>query len=99
MDLVSNSIPALLEGALVIKPDMPHDTLSLTLTYHTLPGGADRKQTIPVRIRFGPGLFGLALALSAGIAFDLAARYLLTGRLGKDNATSVARHPFGCTLH
>lgn len=84
VELVPNSIPALLQGALVIKPDLPHDTLSLTLTYHTDPGGADRKQTIPVKIRFGPGLLGLAMALLAGISLGLAARYLLTGKLGKD---------------
>lgn len=85
VDLVSNSIPALLQGALMIKPDVPHDTLAFTLIYHTLPGGADRKQTIPYRIRFGPGLFGLALALCGGTGLGLLARYLLTDKLGKDN--------------
>jgi hypothetical protein len=85
LDLVSNSIPALLQGALVIKPDVPHETLAVNLTYHTLPGGADRKQTIPVKIRFGPGLFGLALALLGGIALGLTARYLLTDKLGTAN--------------
>ncbi|MGB7849093.1 MAG: hypothetical protein WBL63_26005 [Candidatus Acidiferrum sp.] len=85
IDLLPNSIPALMQGALMIKPDVPHDTLMLTVTYHTVPGGADRKQTVPFKIRFGPGLLGLALALCAGIALGLAARYLLTGKLGKDN--------------
>lgn len=89
IDLVSNSIPALLQGALMIKPDVPHDTLVLTLIYHTLPGGADRKQTIPFKIRFGPGLFGLALALCGGITLGLTARYLLTGKLGKDNERAL----------
>jgi hypothetical protein len=84
-DLAPNSIPALLQGALVIKPDVPHDTLAVTLTYHTLPGGADRRQTIPAKVRFGPGLFGLALALCGGIGLGLAARYVLTGKFGKDN--------------
>lgn len=89
VDLVTNSIPALLQGALVIKPDLPHDMVSLTLTYHTDPGGADRKQTIPVKIRFGPGLVGLALALLTGVALGLAARYLLTGQLGKENERAL----------
>ena len=89
VDLIPNSIPALLQGALVIKPDLPHDTLSLTLTYHTDPGGADRKQTVPAKIRFGPGLVGLALALLAGISLGLTARYLLTGKLGKDNERAL----------
>jgi hypothetical protein len=85
VNLVANSIPALLQGALMIKPDMPHDTLALTLIYHTIPGGADRKQTIPYRIRFGPGLLGLALALCGGTGLGLLARYLLTDKFGKDN--------------
>lgn len=85
IELIPNSIPALLQGALVIKPDLPHDTVFLTVTYHTDPGGADRKQTIPVKIRFGPGLIGLTLALLAGVALGLSARYLLTGQLGKQN--------------
>jgi len=54
-------------GSLVIKPDIPHDTLTLMVTYHTVPGGADKKQSVPLRIRFGPGLLGLALALCGGI--------------------------------
>lgn len=73
----------------MIKPDVPHDTLAITLIYHTLPGGADRKQTIPFKIRFGPGLFGLALALCGGITLGLTARYLLTGKLGKDNERAL----------
>ena len=85
LDLAPNSIPALLQGALLIKSDVPHDTLAVTLTYHTLPGGADRRQTFPAKVRFGPGLFGLALALCGGIALGLAARYVLTGKFGKDN--------------
>jgi hypothetical protein len=85
VDLLPNSIPALMQGALMIKPDVPHDLLTLTVTYHTVPGGADKKQTVPFKIRFGPGLFGLALALCGGIALGLTARYLLTGKLGKDN--------------
>jgi len=84
-DIAPSSIPALLQGALVIKPDVPHDTLAVTLTYHTLPGGADRRQTFPAKVRFGPGLFGLALALCGGLALGLAARYVLTGKFGKDN--------------
>ena len=89
IDLVANSIPALLQGAVLIKPDVPHDTLALTLVYHTVPGGADRKQTIPLKIRFGPGLFGLALALCGGITLGLTARYLLTDKLGKDNERAL----------
>jgi hypothetical protein len=89
IDLFPNSIPALLQGALVVKSDVPHDTLSVTLTYHTVPGGADKKQTILAQVRFGPGLFGLALALCGGIALGLAARYLLTGKLGKGDERSV----------
>ncbi len=85
LDLYPNSIPALLQGALVVKPDVPHDVVSVAVTYHTVPGGADRKQTIPATVRFGPGLFGLAAALLGGIALGLAARYLLTGKLGRDN--------------
>jgi hypothetical protein len=89
INLVANSIPALLQGAILIKPEVPHDTLALTLIYHTLPGGADRKQTIPYRIRFGPGLFGLALALCGGTSLGLLARYLLTDKLGKDNERAL----------
>ena len=37
IDMAPNSIPALLQGALVVKTDVPHDTLSVTVTYHTLP--------------------------------------------------------------
>ena len=80
-----NTIPALLQGALILKPSAPHDTVSVTLTYHTFPGGADKKQTVLANVRFGPGLFGLALALCGGIALGLAARYLLTGKIGNDN--------------
>ena len=36
-----------------------------------------------------PGLFGLALALCGGIALGLAAKYLLTGKLGNDNERAV----------
>lgn len=89
VDLLPNSIPALLQGALVVKPDVPHDTLSVTLIYHTVPGGADKKQTVLAKVRFGPGLFGLALALCGGITLGLAARYLLTGKLGKENERTV----------
>ena len=89
IDIAPNTIPALLQGALVVKPDIPHDTLSVTVTYHTLPGGADKKQTIPAQVRFGPGLFGLAMALCGGIALGLAARYLLTGKLGKDSERAL----------
>jgi hypothetical protein len=89
VDLSPNSLPALLQGALVVKTDVPHDTLSVTVTYHTLPGGADKKQTIPAQVRFGPGLFGLAMALCGGIALGLAARYLLTGKLGKDTERAL----------
>ena len=85
IDLLPNSIPALMQGALVIKPDVPHDTLMLTVTYRTVPGGADKRQSIPLKIRFGPGLLGLALALCGGLALGLTARYLLTGKLGKDD--------------
>jgi len=89
VDLFPNSIPALLQGALVVKTDVPHDTLSVMVTYHTLPGGADKKQTIPAEVRFGPGLLGLAMALCGGIGLGLAARYLLTGKLGKDTERAV----------
>jgi hypothetical protein len=89
LNLSPNTIPALLQGALAIKSDVPHDTLALTLTYHTVPGGADRRQTILANVRFGPGLFGLALALCGGIALGLAARYLLTGKLGKEEERAV----------
>jgi len=89
IDLFPNSIPALLQGALVVKTDVPHDTLSVTVTYHTVPGGADRKQTIPAQVRFGPGLIGLTLALCGGITLGLAARYLLTGKLGKNDERAV----------
>src|SRR5437879_1194871 len=89
IDLLPNTIPALMQGALVIKPDIPHDTLTLMVTYHTVPGGADKKQSVPLRIRFGPGLLGLALALCGGIVLGLTARYLLTGKLGKDGEKAV----------
>jgi hypothetical protein len=89
IDLLPNSIPALMQGALMIKPDMPHDTLTLSVTYHTIPGGADKKQSVPYKIRFGPGLLGLALALCGGIALGLTARYLLTGKLGKDSERAL----------
>lgn len=89
IDLFPNSLPALLQGALVLKPDVPHDTLSVILTYHTVPGGADREQTVLARVRFGPGLLGLALALCGGITLGLAAKYLLTGNLGKGNERTV----------
>jgi hypothetical protein len=85
LSLSPSTIPALLEGALAIKSDVPHDTLALTVTYHTVPGGADRRQTILAKVRFGPGLFGLTLALCGGIALGLAAKYLLTGELGNDD--------------
>jgi len=83
IELNANSVPALLHGALVIQPDMPHDTLSLTVTYHTVPGGAERKQIIPYKVRFGPGLLGLSLAVCCGIGLGLAAKYLLTDNVGK----------------
>jgi len=89
LSLSASTIPALLAGAVAIKSDVPHDTLAITLTYHTVPGGADRRQTIQTKVRFGPGLFGLALALCGGIALGLAARYLLTGKLGKDDERAV----------
>lgn len=89
LSLSPSTIPALLQGALAIKSDVPHDTLAVTLTYHTLPGGMDRRQTIQARVRFGPGLFGLAMALCGGIALGLAAKYLLTGKLGNDNERAV----------
>jgi hypothetical protein len=89
LSLSPSTIPALLQGALAIKSDVPHDTLSLTLTYHTVPGGMDRRQTILAKVRFGPGLFGLALALLGGIALGLAAKYLLTGKLGNENERAV----------
>jgi len=87
--VVPKSMPALMQGALIIKPDVPHDTLLLSVTYHTVPGGSARKQTISVPIRFGPGLFGLALALCGGLALGLTARYLLTGKLGKDTEPAL----------
>jgi hypothetical protein len=89
IEVAANSLPALLHGALLIKTDMPHDTLSVILTYHTVPGGAEKKQAIPANIRFGPGLLGLALALCGGIALGLTARYLLTGKLGTANETAL----------
>ncbi|MGA7342342.1 MAG: hypothetical protein WBE72_04855 [Terracidiphilus sp.] len=89
LSLSPNTIPALLEGALAIKSDVPHDTLALTVTYHTVPGGTDRRQTILANVRFGPGLLGLALALCGGVALGLSAKYLLTGRLGKDDERAV----------
>jgi hypothetical protein len=94
IDLLPNTIPALMQGALVIKPDIPHDTLTLMVTYHTVPGGADKKQSVPLKIRFGPGLLGLALALCGGIVLGLTARYLLTGKLGKDGEKAV--HAISC---
>lgn len=89
IDLFPNSIPALLQGALVVKPDVPHDTLAVTVTYHTVPAGAERRQTLMAPVRFGPGLFGLALALCGGIALGLSAKYLLTGRLGGDGESHL----------
>jgi len=85
LSLSPSSIPALLAGADAIRSDVPHDILAITLTYHTVPGGTDRRQTILTRVRFGPGLLGLALALCGGIALGLAARYLLTGKLGRED--------------
>jgi hypothetical protein len=89
LSLSPSTIPALLAGAVAIRTDLPHDTLALTLTYHTVPGGTDRRQTILAKVRFGPGLFGLALALCGGIALGLAAQYLLTGKLGKENERAL----------
>ncbi len=89
LNLSPNTIPALLQGALAIKTDVPHDTIALNVTYHTVPGGTDRRQTILAKVRFGPGLFGLALALCGGIALGLTARYLLTGKVGKDDERAV----------
>lgn len=84
-----SAIPALVQGAMDIKSDVPHDTLALTLTYHTVPGGSERRQTVLAMVRFGPGLLGLALALCGGIALGLTARYLLTGRLGNENERAM----------
>jgi hypothetical protein len=89
LDVSPNTIPALLQGALLLKSDVPHDKLSVTLTYHTVPGGADRKQTVVADVRFGPGLLGLAFALCGGIALGLAARYLLTGKVGQDKERAM----------
>lgn len=89
LSLSPSTIPALMQGALAIKSDVAHETLALTLTYHTVPGGSDRRQTVFTMVRFGPGLLGLALALCGGIALGLAARYLLTGRLGNENERAV----------
>ena len=89
LNLAPNTIPALLQGALAVRTDVPHDTLSLILTYHTVPGGTDRRQTVSAKVRFGPGLLGLALALCGGITLGLAARYLLTGKLGKENERAL----------
>ena len=96
IELAPNTIPALLQGALVIKTDVPHDILSVVLTYHTVPGGPEKKQTMTANVRFGPGLFGLALALCGGITLGLAARYLLTGKLGK--RTEPALHAISSAL-
>ncbi len=89
IDLFPNSIPALLQGALVVKTDVPHDTLSVTVTYHTVPGGADKKQTVLAQVRFGPGLIGLTLALCGGIVLGLSAKYLLTGKFGKSDERAI----------
>jgi len=89
LTILPNSIPALLQGALIIKSDVPHDTFAITVTYHTVPGGADRKAKILATLRFGPGLLGIALALFGGVALGLAARYLLTGRLGNENERAL----------
>ncbi|HEY1766143.1 MAG TPA: hypothetical protein VGG26_00720 [Terracidiphilus sp.] len=89
LSLSPNTIPALLQGALAVRTDVPHDTLALTVTYHTIPGGADRRQTILAKVRFGPGLLGLGLAVCGGIALGLAARYLLTGKLGNEKERAV----------
>jgi hypothetical protein len=85
LSLSPSTIPALLQGALAIKSDVPHDTVAMTVTYHTVPGGTDRRQTIAANVRFGPGLLGLALAVCGGISLGLAAKYLLTGRVGNEN--------------
>ncbi|RSL18750.1 hypothetical protein EDE15_4352 [Edaphobacter aggregans] len=89
LNLSPNTIPALMQGALAIKTDVPHDTLSLILTYHTVPGGSDRRQTVLVKVRFGPGLIGLGLALCGGIALGLLAKYQLTGKLGKQDERAL----------
>jgi len=89
IDLAPNSIPALLQGAQVVRPGVAHDTLSLTVTYHSVPGGADRKQTILADIRFGPGIFGLALSLCGGLALGLIGKYLLTGKFGEEGEKPV----------
>jgi hypothetical protein len=89
LNLSPSTIPALLASADAIKSDVPHDTLTVTLTYHTVPGGTDRRQTTQTKVRFGPGLYGLTFALCGGIALGLAARYLLTGKLGKDDERAV----------
>ena len=89
VDFVPNSVPALMQSALIVKTDVPHDTVTLTVTYHTYPGGAARKQTIPVKVRFNPALWALALALVGGVVLGLIARYLLNGKLGKDNESGL----------
>jgi hypothetical protein len=98
IDLFPSTIPALLQGAPLIKPDVPHDTLAVTLTYHTIPGGSDKKQTIPFKVRFGPGLLGLAVALCGGIALGLTAKYLLTGKLGQANEHAAHAILSACVL-
>lgn len=48
--------------------------------------------TTPVQVRLGnapDALLGLAFALCGGIALGLTARYLLTGKVGKDNEPAV----------
>jgi hypothetical protein len=89
LNLSPNTIPALMQGALAVRTDVPHDTLSLVLTYHTVPGGTDRRQTVLVKVRFGPGLIGLGLALCGGIALGLAAKYQLTGKVGKEDERAM----------
>jgi hypothetical protein len=87
--LVAKSLSALLKGALILNPDLPHDTVELAVTYHTAPGGTDRKQLIPVNIRFKPTLPALALGLLGGVALGLLARYLINGRLGEEHESKT----------
>jgi hypothetical protein len=89
VNIAARYVPSLLRGALILDPNVPHDTLDLVVTYHTVPGGADREQPVSVNIRFRPTLPELALGLLAGIALGLIARYLVNGRLGKDKESKA----------
>jgi hypothetical protein len=85
LDLRPRSFQALLTSAFIVKPSVPHDTVTLTVTYHSTPGGADRSQIIPIKIRFSPTLWALAIAMCGGTFVGLIARYLLTGQFGGSN--------------